>query len=177
MPYSEEPRKCFPFRNRLLLCLIPCFVSLGLGISPSFAQGDEFVLEEIVVTGSRIVRNNNESASPIVTVDETLFNQSASVAIESQLNKLPQFTPTIDVPTSGGDIQPTVRNTPGEATVALRGLGTNRTLVLINGRRGTPSNGMGVLDINTIPAAAIKMDHEQRAQFRPGIRQQRSGFR
>jgi iron complex outermembrane receptor protein len=117
---------------------------------------DEYMLEEIVVTGSRIVRRDFEATSPIVTVDEQLFDQSATLAIETQLNKLPQFTPTIDIPTSGGDIQPTARNTPGEATVALRGLGANRSLVLINGRRGTPSNGMGVLDINTIPVAAIE---------------------
>jgi iron complex outermembrane receptor protein len=117
---------------------------------------EEFVLEEIVITGSRIVRRDFEAVSPIVTVGEELFDQSSTLAIETQLNKLPQFVPTIDVPTSGGDIQPTARNTPGEATVALRGIGMNRTLVLINGRRGTPSNGAGYLDINTIPIAAIE---------------------
>ena len=148
------------FRNWLLFCLILFFITLiPVSAGPAFAQDDEkdeFTLEEIVVTGSRIARNNNDSVSPIVTVDEKLFDQSSTMAIETQLNKLPQFAPTIDVPTSGGDIQPTARNTPGEATVALRGIGSNRTLVLINGRRGTPSNGMGVLDINTIPTAAIE---------------------
>jgi iron complex outermembrane receptor protein len=119
-------------------------------------EDEEFLLEDMVVTGSRILRNNMDSASPIVTVDERLFDQSSTLAIETQLNKLPQFTPTIDIPTSGGDIQPTARNTPGEATIALRGLGANRSLVLVNGRRGTPSNGMGVMDINTIPIAAIE---------------------
>jgi iron complex outermembrane receptor protein len=97
-----------------------------------------------------------DSPSPIVTVDETLFDHSASGSIETQLNKLPQFTPTIDTPTFGGDIQPNARNTPGEATVALRGIGANRTLVLINGRRGTPSGGGMYVDINTIPNAAIE---------------------
>src|SRR5690606_36211579 len=59
-------------------------------------------------------------------------------------------------PTQGGDIQPNARNTPGAATIALRGLGPNRSLVLINGRRGTPANASMVMDINTIPAAAIE---------------------
>ena len=139
----------------LLLCLCICL----MGGVPGwvFAQDDdEFILEEIVVTGSRIVRNNQKSSSPIVTIDEDLFDQSATMSIETQLNKLPQFTPTIDIPTSGGDIQPNATNTPGEATVALRGIGANRTLVLINGRRGTPSNALGVVDINTIPAAALE---------------------
>jgi iron complex outermembrane receptor protein len=142
------------------------FFSSTLVISaPVFAQApdksgedeDTFTLEEIVVTGSRIARNNNESTSPIVTVDSKLFDQSATSALETQLNKLPQFTPTMDVPqVAGGDIQPTATNSPGEATVALRGIGANRTLVLINGRRGTPSNALGAIDINTIPTAAIQ---------------------
>ena len=148
--------------QRLLTVLFAVMIGTTL-ITVSFAtqalaqdEEEEFLLEDIVVTGSRIVRNNMESTSPIVTVDEKLFDQSATLAIETQLNKLPQFTPTADVPTFGGDIQPTARNTPGEATIALRGLGANRSLVLVNGRRGTPSNGMGVLDINTIPLAAIE---------------------
>ena len=145
------------FRNWLICCSVLCFVAATFGgVSAALAQEDEFILEEIVVTGSRIVRNNNESSSPIVTVDEKLFQDTSTVAIETALNKLPQFTPTLDVPTSGGDIQPNARNTPGEATVALRGIGSNRTLVLINGRRGTPSNALNVVDINTIPSAAIE---------------------
>jgi iron complex outermembrane recepter protein len=144
----------FVLKRLLFWCL--CLCLLGWIPGQALAQDDEFVLEEIVVTGSRIVRNNQESSSPIVNVDEQLLDQSATASIETQLNKLPQFAPTIDVPTTGGDIQPTARNTPGEATVALRGIGANRTLVLLNGRRGTPSNGMGVLDINTIPTAAIE---------------------
>jgi iron complex outermembrane receptor protein len=144
------------FSNLLkFLLVISLVLSCGTVLAQEQDEG-EFMLEEIVVTGSRIVRRDFEATSPIVTVDEQLFDQSATLAIETQLNKLPQFTPTIDIPTSGGDIQPTARNTPGEATVALRGLGANRSLVLINGRRGTPSNGMGVLDINTIPVAAIQ---------------------
>ena len=76
-------------------------------------EEDEFLLEDLVITGSRIMRNNMDSTSPIVTVDETLFDESSTLAIETQLNKLPQFTPTMDVPTFGGDIQPTARNVPG----------------------------------------------------------------
>ena len=117
---------------------------------------DQANLEEIVVTGSLIRRRDFEANSPIVTVDENLFDQAATVAVETQLNRLPQFTPTTDNPTQGGDIQPNARNTPGAATIALRGLGPNRSLVLINGRRGTPANASMVMDINTIPAAAIE---------------------
>lgn len=110
---------------------------------------------QIVVTGSRIARQDYESNSPIVTIDEGLLEQSSTAAIEANLNKLPQFTPA-KTPTGGGDIQPTATNTPGAATVSLRGLGANRNLVLLDGRRATPSNAAGVVDINTIPSAAVE---------------------
>ena len=131
--------------------------------APAMAQdgpADTSVSEAtpIIVTGSRIVRRDFEANSPIVTVDQSLLEQSSSAAIETNLNKLPQFTtvgsrtPT----TGGGDIQPNATNTPGSAAVALRGIGANRTLVLLDGRRATPSNATGVVDINTIPSAAIE---------------------
>ncbi len=64
---------------------------------------------------------------------------------------MPEKTPTL-----GGDIQATPTNTPGSATVSLRGIGSNRNLVLIDGRRATPGNASMAVDINTIPSAAIE---------------------
>jgi len=110
--------------------------------------------QQIVVTGSRIARRDYESNSPIVTVNETLLNQSGTTAIESNLNKLPQFAPA-QTQYLGGDIQPTATSTPGAATVALRNIGANRSLVLLDGRRATPANALMVVDLNTIPQAAI----------------------
>lgn len=137
--------------------VLPTAVSLVLaGGTSNVAKAQQQELEEIVVTGSLIARRDFEANSPIVTVDEDLFDQTTTSAVESQLNRLPQFTPTLDNPTQGGDIQPNARNTPGSATIALRGLGANRSLVLINGRRGTPANASMVMDINTIPPAAIE---------------------
>jgi outer membrane receptor protein involved in Fe transport len=115
------------------------------------------VAQEIVVTGSRIARRDYEANSPIVTANDSLLKQTSSSAIEESLNKLPQFTPTDKNPTQGGDIQPTATNTPGAATVSLRGIGSNRNLVLVDSRRATPSNASMAVDINSIPAAAI--DH------------------
>ncbi|NLG54633.1 MAG: TonB-dependent receptor plug domain-containing protein, partial [Rhodococcus sp.] len=109
----------------------------------------------IVVTGSRIARPDFNSNSPAVSVDEALLENSSTAALESNLNKLPQFVPA-QTPTAGGDIQPTATNTPGAATISLRGIGANRNLVLLDGRRSTPSNASGVTDISTIPAAAIE---------------------
>jgi outer membrane receptor protein involved in Fe transport len=110
----------------------------------------------IVVTGSRIQRRDYEANSPIVTIDEALLEQSSTAAIEQNLNKLPQFTPAKTPTNGGGDIQPTATNTPGSATVSLRGIGSNRNLVLLDGRRATPGNASGVVDISTIPSAAVE---------------------
>jgi outer membrane receptor protein involved in Fe transport len=120
----------------------------------------------IVVTGSRIQRQDYEANSPIVTVDEEFFQQSSTAAVEQQLNKLPQFVVSQSSTANnasesgllpaGGDIQPSARNTPGAATISLRGVGSNRTLVLIDGRRGVPTNASGAVDVSMIPSAALE---------------------
>ncbi|MEO5706281.1 MAG: TonB-dependent receptor [Alteraurantiacibacter sp.] len=122
----------------------------------------------IVVTGSRIARPDYEANSPFVTVDEEFLEQSSTAAIEEQLNRLPQFvvaqssTTLNGVSGTGGpvaagtSIQPSATSTPGASTVSLRGVGANRTLVLIDGRRGTPGNANGTVDVSTVPSAAIE---------------------
>jgi outer membrane receptor protein involved in Fe transport len=152
------------FGHTLKAALFNSCVGIGmLAVSaPVFAQAGQPPADEeaapaeaIVITGSRIVRQDYSSNSPIVTVGKELIEQSSTAAIEQNLNKLPQFTPA-KTPNGGGDIQPTATNTPGAATVSLRGLGANRNLVLLDGRRATPSNAAGVVDINTIPSAAVE---------------------
>jgi outer membrane receptor for ferrienterochelin and colicin len=126
--------------------------------APAMAQetDDEAAAESrIVVTGSRILRQDFEANSPIVTVGSELLDNSSTASVEVNLNKLPQFVPE-KTPTAGGDIQATPTNTPGSATVSLRGIGSNRNLVLIDGRRATPANASMAVDINTIPSAAIE---------------------
>ncbi|HZV19894.1 MAG TPA: TonB-dependent receptor [Sphingobium sp.] len=121
-------------------------------------QADEASAEDqaIVITGSRIVRRDYQANSPIQTVGSELLQNSTTSALETNLNKLPQFSSTIKLPTTGGDIQPTATNTPGAATISLRGIGANRNLVLLDGRRATPANASMAVDINTIPSAAIE---------------------
>ena len=139
------------------LLLAGCASSFAVA-APAMAQDEAAAADEenrIVVTGSRIQRQDFNSTTPMVTADEALLDNSSTAAIESNLNRLPQFVPA-QTPTAGGDIQPTATNTPGAATISLRGIGSNRNLVLVDGRRSTPSNASGVTDINTIPAAAIE---------------------
>ncbi|MCK5745989.1 MAG: TonB-dependent receptor plug domain-containing protein, partial [Oricola sp.] len=109
----------------------------------------------VVVTGSRIARRDDTSDSPLYTVTNESLLYTSESSIDQQLNKLPQFGASANQITSATDIQPSPTSSPGIATVNLRGLGSNRTLVLIDGRRTQPANASLVVDLNTIPAAAI----------------------
>ncbi len=124
----------------------------GTTITPALAQDEG--LQEITVTGSRIVRRDLSAASPVVTVATEALETSSTTAVESVLQQLPQFVPGGNQFVSGA--QAGAAQTPGAATVNLRGLGTNRTLVLVDGRRAQPANALLVVDINTIPAAALQ---------------------
>ncbi|HEY3517303.1 MAG TPA: TonB-dependent receptor [Gammaproteobacteria bacterium] len=131
------------------------FVFGTAAYTEAFAQED--TLEEITVTGSRIVRRDYEAQTPIVTVDAEAFTQRSSFGLEATLNQYPQFN------IAGSQSQLSEANTPfpsasaapGAATLDLRGIGTNRTLVLMDGRRVQPVNGQLVVDVNTIPSSAI----------------------
>lgn len=125
-------------------------VAAAAGSPAAMAQDSESqTLEEITVTGTRISTQDYSAASPISTVDAELFSQTGAPTIETVLNTLPQFVPAIT----------STSNNPsngGQANVALRGLGTTRTLVLLDGRRIVPSNSTGVVDLNLIPASIIQ---------------------
>jgi outer membrane receptor protein involved in Fe transport len=106
-------------------------------------------LGEVLVTGSRIVRQDYEATSPVFTIDAATLNSVGTPQIEQILNELPQLVPTIT----------TTSNNPslgGQANVDLRGLGTQRTLVLLDGGRLQPSTTGGLIDLNTIPAGLIE---------------------
>jgi outer membrane receptor protein involved in Fe transport len=148
-------RKSF---SAVRLALLAGVTAGGFGAAPLMAQeaqAGEDQGQAIVITGSRIVRRDYQANSPIVTVDDSLLRDTSNTGLEESLNKLPQFTPAQN-PRAGGDIQPSATNTPGAATVSLRAIGANRNLVLVDGRRPTPSNATLSVDLNTIPASAIE---------------------
>ncbi|MCP5145268.1 MAG: TonB-dependent receptor [Gammaproteobacteria bacterium] len=147
----SKPKE-FHFKQSVLLT-----TAVGLAIAgvswPVLAQDSD----EILVTGSRIVRRDFTSQSPIVTIQAEIFENRSNVGLESALNQMPQFQPTgTQAATSAANTPfPQASAAPGAATVNLRGLGLNRTLVLVDGRRVQPVNGQLVVDLNTIPSAAV----------------------
>ncbi len=113
------------------------------------------ILEEVTVTGSRIPRRDFTANAPITTIDESQFDETGSIGVETILNQLPQFTPAV-TQFATFDVENTATNTVGASTISLRGLGPNRNLVLINGRRAMPVNPTMVVDTNSIPGSAIE---------------------
>lgn len=112
-------------------------------------QDDVAEVDEIVVTGSRIARQDYQSTSPIVTVSQEDFQATGSVTIDTLVNDLPQFVPSVNSSSNNP-------SNGGQANINLRGLGTPRTLVLMNGRRVIPSNSDGTVDVNIFPTALIR---------------------
>ena len=121
---------------------------------PAFAQdtseGD--AIEEIVITGSRIRTGRQAPSIPIDTVTADDLKLSGFQNVEEVLNNMPQFVPSRTAATNS-TADP---NATGAATLDLRGLGGQRSLVLVNGRRYMFFDGSQRTDINNIPSSLIE---------------------
>lgn len=106
-------------------------------------------LDAVMVTGSRLIRPDLDAPSPTTVVSREDIEAAGSPTIESALNEFPQLAAgnTSSVNNGGGS---------GVLTANLRGLGANRTLTLVNGRRFMPANSDGVVDLTSIPDALIE---------------------
>jgi outer membrane receptor protein involved in Fe transport len=110
--------------------------------------------QEITVTGSRIRRPNLESVIPITSISGEQFFQQGQTNVGDTLNDLPQLRSTFAQQNPGLGI-----GIAGLNLLDLRGLGTSRTLVVVNGRRHVPAdilNNAVSPDVNTIPNDLIE---------------------
>lgn len=116
--------------------------------SATAAQAQDEV-QEVVVTGSRIVRQDYVANSPIATVTGDATVANADVTLDMYLNTLPQVNP------AGSSTSNNPGNN-GQSNIDLRGFGANRNVVLIDGRRPMVSANTLTVDLNTIPQALIE---------------------
>lgn len=107
---------------------------------------------DVLITGSRIRRPNLDSTIPITSVGPETVLETGQISVGDQLNQLPQLRATFSQANSTRFI-----GTAGQNSLDLRGLGTDRTLVLINGRRQV-SNAPGSFrwDTNNVPADLVE---------------------
>lgn len=103
----------------------------------------------ITITGSRI-RGNFEAPTPVQAIGTDLIEQRGTTNIANVINELPAFNATVTP--SSTNLSSRLN---GTNVLDLRGLGPNRNLVLVNGRRGTPFDENGFVDLNSIPSLAI----------------------
>jgi len=137
-----------PVHARLLGGSALALATVALVNSAAFAQTTAANVEAVVVTGSRLP-STFEAPTPVTVLDATQIRLSGSVNIEDTLNETPQFRG------SQGDGRFANGQASGGATLNLRGLGAQRNLVLVNGRRYTIQGPDQTTDVNTIPTALI----------------------
>jgi iron complex outermembrane recepter protein len=122
--------------------------AVGLTAAPAFAQDEGAdkgeTLETIVVTGSRIRRVDLETSSPVFVIDKSAIEKTGKLTIGDLLQEAPSI--------AGAATNPGVNNGggAGASTVSLRGLGSQRTLLLINGQR------VFYNDVNSIPINMVE---------------------
>src|SRR5688572_23375487 len=134
-----------------LLCGISAATATSLVLAQAPPSDDT---EVVVVTGSRIARPNLESPVPVTTVQGEEIFQTGNTSIGDLLNDLPQLRSTFSQSNSSRFL-----GTTGLNLLDLRGLGTQRTLVLVNGRRHVGSDILSNAvspDTNTFPTDLIE---------------------
>ena len=115
-------------------------------------QNAQSELEEVVITGSRIVRDGYEAPTPLSVVDAAALQSGGGSNIADKVNEMPVFAG------SGTPISQTTSisaGTSGANALNLRGLGTGRTLVLLDGQRSVGAYLTGAVDINSFPQQLI----------------------
>ncbi|TYD45786.1 TonB-dependent receptor [Aeromonas veronii] len=139
-------------KSRISAAIAFALASLAAAPSVSAEEGQNVEkLQKIKVTGSRISRVDVEGATPVVSVSKAQIEQSGQQTVADYLKQASYNSFGGFSPSSGSSAQ-------SQATVGLRGLGEDRTLVLLNGKRiaGSPSMGGTAINLNTIPMAAVE---------------------
>ena len=140
----------FKIKNYLFAVLVLSFGVLNINVAAQEASADENV-EEVVITGSRIKRDSLNSAAQVTVITSEDIDASSGLIAADVLRQ--------SIYNSFGSTAPTAGNAAmSNATISMRGLGSSRTLILMDGRRmpGSPHlGGSGATNINMIPTVAI----------------------
>lgn len=133
--------------------------TVSAGVIAIFAFGGNAIAQDakkantetVIITGSRLQGKIERAVSPVAVIDKDKLLENAVVDIDDQLKKENQFAASI-----GSTSTPSSTDAQGASTLDMRGMGQNRTLVLINGTRATPFGFRNSVDVNTIPSTLIK---------------------
>lgn len=132
------------------LAIVASITSGAFVTSSAFAAEEKAKVERIEVTGSRIQRQDMETASPVTVIDAAAIKAEGFTSVDQMLQ--------VQTSMAGAAVGSTTNNgADGVAQVDLRGMGSQRTLVLLNGRRmvNSGSGANSSVDLNSIPVAMI----------------------
>ena len=134
--------------KRYLLALVLGFSSFTTVV---VAQDEESEVEEVVVTGSRIATSEFTGAQPVVVIDQESIARTAELTISDVIREIP-------INVAGSNYERSGSSAGGTSEVSLRGIGSARTLVLIDGKRvpGNPKTGGTIANLNILPTAALE---------------------
>jgi iron complex outermembrane recepter protein len=137
--------------NRKASAFSVAFAAIAAGsasFAPSVFAQDEQMVEEVVITGSRITNPNLTQSSPVASVDAATIELRQVNVVEEFLREIPGVVPSI-----GGSVN---NGNGGSTFVDLRGLGSNRNISLLNGTRVVPADLAGRTNLDIIPVALIE---------------------
>jgi outer membrane receptor protein involved in Fe transport len=144
-------RRRLPVDLKMSVALAALFAGPALAQeAPADQTAQAAPIETIEVTGTRIREPNVTSPSPVMTVSSDELKLTGTINVETLLNSLPGVTPDQTSAVSNGS--------SGVATISLRNLGPDRTLVLIDGKRlgpGDPIVGGSYADLDFIPSTLV----------------------
>jgi len=122
-------------------------------VLPTTMEPEARSVEEVVVTGSRVVRDGFQAPTPLTVISEQDLEAAAPSNLADFVNDIPSIQGSATVQTGNANIS---AGTAGINALNLRNLGGSRTLVLLDGQRSVASTITGQVDINTFPQGLIK---------------------
>jgi outer membrane receptor protein involved in Fe transport len=147
-------------RNGLLTSFVVGMAALGCE-APAIAQDTapadsnspeaNAQLTEITITGTRLRDSGMNTPTPVTVVSAAQLDEVAPGNIAQAIKQLPQFRGNIDATQNNG-----IGTDAGQSVINMRGLGANRTLILLDGRRMVPSTYNGTVDINVLPQSLLQ---------------------
>lgn len=131
--------------------LAGCIAFPALAQTATATKEDEDTEEVMVVTGSRVVVDNAKAPTPVTIATVEQLQLAAPRTITEGLLQLPIFAGSVSVANQSTG----TTGSNGAANLNLRGLGTSRTLVLLDSRRFVPASSSGAVDVALLPEALI----------------------
>jgi outer membrane receptor protein involved in Fe transport len=139
------------YRHVGMACAIVGFSAASPSVYAAEGDSDPSALSEVVVTGTRLVKNGDEMPTPVTVVSTAELQLTTPSTIPDGLNKLPALA----LSRTSANLNNPSDNFTGNF-LNLRGLGIQRNLVLLDGHRLPPSSYTGAVDVNTMPELMVE---------------------